>query len=143
MIPIMARELILLRWELCGLGGGLVSAGTAVGDEETVVFGLTGDAIAPPGWVGLLETTLHFSSGGPHKPGLFQNDEAGKPENEPDSSPVSLFPETLKSCKFGKFMPEMEPEKEFSSSRSVSKCVSRFTAGGMPPEKLLYDRSRR
>lgn len=121
MIPIMARELILLRCELCDLGGGFVSAGTDVGDEATVVFGLTGDAIAPPGWVGLLETTLHPSSGGPHRPGLFQNDDAGKPENEPGSSPVSPLPETLKSCKFGKFMPEMEPEKEFCSRRSVSK----------------------
>lgn len=139
----MATELILLRWELCDLGGGFVSAGIDVGEEETVVLGLTGDAIAPPGCVGLLETALHFSSGGPHRLGLFQNDDAGKPENEPGTTPVSLFPDTLKSCKLGKFRLEMVPANEFLSSFNVSKCVRRFTVSGIPPEKLLYDRSRR
>lgn len=121
-----------------------MSAGIAVGDDATVVFGITGDASAPPGRVGFTELPgLQVPNGGPHKLGLPENDVAGKPERGPGISPVNKFPDALKSCKFGRFKSEIEPANEFSSIRNVSKCVNRFKTSGILPEKLLCDTSRR
>ena len=67
----------------------------------------------------------------------------GKPDKDLGISPEKRLPETLNSCRFGRFRPEIEPENRFSSSRSVRRWVKPLTDTGTSPEKLLYDRSRR
>ena len=58
-------------------------------------------------------------------------------------SPEKRSPETLKSCRFGRFRPKIGPENRFSSSRSVRRWVKPLTDTGTSPGKLLYNRSRR
>lgn len=131
----MVIELIL-RW--CVLSD-LTAAGIAEGDEVTVVVGLRGDAIAPPGRLGIVQ----LSSGVPQRNRLFENDEALNPEREAGISPVNSFVVTLKSCKSERFNVGMVPVNWLSSSLSVSRRVNRLTSGGIAPEKLLCEMSRR
>lgn len=110
---VIATQLVLLRLLFSDLAGGLVSKGIAIGDDGTVVFRPSG----------AFEIVLHFSTGAPQRNELFQNADTGNPESEPGISPVKPFPETLKSCTFGKLKPTIGPVNPFSSSLRVSKWV--------------------
>jgi len=107
-----------------------------LGDDDTTVAGTNGEAIAPSD-PGLFGSSPHFSNGAPHRNGFCPKDEPEKPDNVFGISPEKQLPETLKSCKPGRFSSGMTPENLFSSRRRVRRWVKRLTIAGISPVKLL------
>ena len=143
MIAIMATGLILPDpWRVfCGWIG-VVDIDIELGEEATTAGflpGTTGDAIAPsdPGFVGSLATFLHIGMGDPQRIAFRSKEDTGNVERVFGISPAKRFPETLKSCRFGRFKPVMVPENRFSSRRRVRMCANWLTVAGISPDKLL------
>lgn len=119
-----------------------------LGEDDTVVgmlprgTGTSGEAMAPSD-PGLLGSATHFSNGAPHRNGFCPKEDWGKPDSDFGISPERRFPETLRSCRPGRFTSGMRPENRLSSRRRVRRWVRRLTVAGISPEKLLCDRSRR
>ena len=108
------------------LGDELI-IGSELGEDDTTVgllAGINGEAVAPsdPGLVGLLVMlSVQFFIGDPHRFGFWVKADSGKPDKDLGISPEKLLPEMLKSWRFGRFIPEMEPENRFSSRRRVNR----------------------
>ena len=144
MMAIMATGLTfpVAPWRVfCGWIG-VVDIGIELGEEATIAGfppGITGDAIAPPdpGFVGSPATFLHVGMGDPQRTAFRSKADTGNAERVFGISPARRFPETLKSCRFGRFKPVMLPENRFSSRRRVRICAKWLTVSGIWPDKLL------
>ncbi len=87
------------------------------------VPGINGEAMAPfsdAGQVGSLNEFLQVSfTGDPQRAWFCAKADSGKPDKDFGISSEKWLPETLKSWRFWRFKPEMEPVNRFSLSRRV------------------------
>ncbi|KAM1255812.1 hypothetical protein ACFX2G_030607 [Malus domestica] len=89
------------------------------------------------GQVGSFDVPSQLCTGDPHRPGFSAKAVTGKIEKDLDISPVRRFADTLRSCRFGRFRPDIELEKWFGPSQSVRRWVKWLTIEGISLDKLL------
>lgn len=90
----------------------LDTSGLAPGVDSTKAE-VGGTGVAASAVLGLLgsETTfLQLGSGGPQRPWLSENEEAGNAARDGGMAPVRRLEETLKSCRLGRDRPDIVPE---------------------------------
>ncbi|KAM1350555.1 hypothetical protein ACFX2F_004497 [Malus domestica] len=69
------------------------------------------------GRVGSFDVPSQLCTGDPHRPRFSAKAVTGKIEKDLGISPIRLFADTLRSCRFGKFRPDIKLEKRFDPSQ--------------------------
>lgn len=75
--------------------------------------------------------------------GFCPKTEVGNSDKDVGICPTNSLSETLKSWRSERLMSGIKPENRFDSNRRVRRCVKCVSVGGISPEKLLKERSRR